>query len=67
MELSQTIHVSQLFQVVMLAKCVLIILEQASSENTIILFFCPPKFCISIVFVFSWRNGSIMVFSEVAY
>ena len=25
----------------------------ASSENTIILFVCPPKFCISIVFVFS--------------
>ena len=28
--------------------------RQATLENTIILFACPPKFCISIVFVFSW-------------
>jgi len=27
----------------------------ASSENTIILFVCPPKFCISIVSRFSWE------------
>ena len=25
-------------------------------ENTIILFACPPKFCISIVFVFFWDH-----------
>ena len=30
---------------------------QYSSENTIILFVCPPKFCISIVFVFPWDHG----------
>ena len=28
----------------------------ASPENTIILFVGPPKFCISIVFVFSWDH-----------
>ena len=26
------------------------------SENTIILFVCPPKFCKSIAFVFSWDH-----------
>ena len=25
-------------------------------ENTIVLFVCPPKFCISIVFVFFWDH-----------
>ena len=30
--------------------------EKATSENTIILFVCPPKCCISIVFVFSWDH-----------
>ena len=25
-------------------------------KNTIILFVCPPIFCISIVFVFSWDH-----------
>ena len=25
-------------------------------QNTVILFVCPPKFCISIVFVFSWDH-----------
>ena len=28
----------------------------AIPENTILLFVCPPKFCISIVFVFSWDH-----------
>ena len=28
----------------------------AIPENTIILFVCPPKFCISIVFVLSWDH-----------
>ena len=52
-------------------------------ENTIILFVCPPKFCMSIVSSFSWelqwseekmlmqnlggQTKSIMVFSELAY
>ena len=31
------------------------LLELATSENTIILFVCPPKFCISIVSSFSWE------------
>ena len=55
----------------------------ATLENTIIIFVCPPKFCISIVSSFSWdlqwrkektktlhiisSLKSIMVFSEVAY
>ena len=30
--------------------------KYASSENTIILFVFAPKFCISIVFVFSWGH-----------
>ena len=30
--------------------------QEAISENTIILFVCSPKFCISIVFVFSWDH-----------
>ena len=29
------------------------------SENTIILFVCPPKFYISIVFVFSWDHCKV--------
>ena len=29
---------------------------QAIPENTIILFICPPKFYIGIVFVFSWDH-----------
>ena len=29
-------------------------MQQATSENTIILFVCPPKFYISIVSSFSW-------------
>ena len=28
----------------------------AISDNTIVLLVCPPKFCISIVFVFSWDH-----------
>ena len=28
--------------------------EWATFKNTIILFVCSPKFCISIVFIFSW-------------
>ena len=31
------------------------IVQQATSENTIILFVCPPKFCIRIVSSFSWE------------
>ena len=30
--------------------------QYAISKNTIILFVCSPKFCISIVFVFSWGH-----------
>ena len=26
----------------------------ANTKNTIILFICPPKFCINIIFIFSW-------------
>ena len=33
-----------------------VVLLLAILENTIMLFVCPPKFCISIVFVFSWDH-----------
>ena len=32
------------------------LLKPGSPENTIIFFVCPPKFYISIVFVFSWDH-----------
>jgi len=31
-------------------------LPLAISENAMIFFVCPPKFCIGIVFVFSWDH-----------
>ena len=57
--------------------CHLSLIEQKLStfKNTIILFVCPRKFCISIVSSFSWdlqwsqekiKTKSIMVFLKVA-
>ena len=30
--------------------------QWATFKNTIILFVCPPKFCISVVFIFPWDH-----------
>ena len=50
-----TTQVSSAFGARLLAS-LKVIIQEDSPENTIIVFVCSPKFCISIVFVFSWDH-----------
>ena len=51
-----TTQVSSAFGARLLAS-LKVIIQKDVSENTIIVFVCSLKFCISIVFVFSWDHS----------
>ena len=57
-DLQPTQHKTNCLNSVILSSHMIDILKtkanQATFKNTIILFTCPPKFCISIVFILSW-------------